>query len=336
VFVPRYWSEASHCERLPGRRQMTLRRFGWSSSGQEDAKVHARQRLEEALAVLRRDGPDGLRDFTRRERAVAYAGSDGLPIREEVVREHEDLDVVITRNVYGALCLNTTRAMFVDVDRAERDVAAWGCLGAVAGLIVGAAVALLTPGFPTLFMGIFVGIAAFTLLGWVVCRVRNFTDPLARNPLQWAIDRAKEWCAAHPAWRVAIYETPAGARLLPVHDTFDAGDEKTFEFMDFVRADPLYQRMCRIQKCFRARVSPKPWRIGVEKHFKAGGTWPVRDPEKLQRRADWIAKYERLAGSYASCRTVDTVGEGRSDSRIEAIRSLHDDLCQANSRGDLA
>ena len=135
---------------------------------------------------------------------------------------------------------------------------------------------------------------------------------------------------------MVAYETPAGVRLLPVHDAFDAGDAASFEFMDFVRADPLYQRMCRLQKCFRARVSPKPWRAGVDEHFRAGGTWPVTDPAKLASRAAWVRAYDESAAAFAACRYADTVGAGRADPRVERVRTLHDAMCRADTDLDLA
>jgi hypothetical protein len=336
MFIPRYWSEASQRESLPERRQVTLHRFGWSSTSQEEAQVHARQRLEEALAVLRRDGPGGLRGLKRREHLVAYSGSDGLPIREEVVRECEKTGVVITRNSYGARCLNTTLAMFVDVDRSEPGGTArgWGAvmLGAGLGGLCSYLGAVPMPFLAGAGLGGFLlGAAAM-----VIIRLRRGADLQTRDPLQWALRQTEAWCKTHPSWRVVVYETPAGARLLPVHDLFDAGDESTFEFMDFVKADPLYKRMCRLQKCFRARVSPKPWRCGMKEHFRAGGTWPVLDREKLERRARWVERYERAARPYASCRIVETIGEGRADPRVEEIRHLHDELCQVVSRRDLA
>lgn len=335
MFIPRYWSEASHCERTPDRRQVTVRRFGWSSTNQESADVHARQRVEEALAVLREGGPEALRGFTRRERKVAYAGSDGLPIREEIVREWEDADVVVTRNSYGALCLNTTRAMFVDVDRPEPHVGGFCCLGALLGAILGGV------GGPLLLetdwiLSAFVGMIAIALVASILARVRERCDLRARRPVQWAIERSRAWCASRPDWCVVAYETPAGARLLPVHAAFDASDESAFEFMSFVKADPLYQRMCRLQKCFRARVSPKPWRAGVQEHFRAGGTWPVQDPKKLAARAEWVRRYDQVASDHASCRLVETVGRGLPDPGVEQIRRIHDELCRAESGLELA
>ncbi len=339
MFIPRYWSEASHREQLPERKQVTVRRFGWSSTSQEDADVHARQRVEEALGVLRDGGPEALRDFTRRERKVAYAGSDGLPIREEIVREWPEADVVLTRNSYGSVCLNTTRAMFVDVDRAESHAGCFGCVGGLVGLLlgfVGAPLLFGVSGFGAVLLAAILGAIAFAWIGTTVGRIRESRDPRARDLLGWAVDRARAWCDEHPDWRVVAYETPAGARLLPVHAPFDAGDEKTFEFMSFVKADPLYQRMCTLQKCFRARVSPKPWRAGVKDRFRAGGTWPVREPYKLAARAAWVRAYDDVAGAYASCRLVDEVGRGRTDASVEEIRRLHDEMCRAEQDLPLA
>ena len=344
MFIPRYWSEASEREVFPGRRQVTVRRFGWSSTSQEEADVHARQRVEEALAVLRTEGPDGLRDFTRRERVVAYSGSDGLPIREEIVEEHPAIDVVLTRNSYGAVCLNTTRAMFVDVDGAGAGlgVGGLGCLGFLIGGFVG--IGGLAPAFGRdwdfhgagLILPGLAGAFAGLLATWLILRLVRFLRSRGRDPLEATTRRVEKWCEERRDWLVAVYETPAGARLLPLHATFDAAEESTFEFMAFVRADPLYVRMCRLQKCFRARVSPKPWRAGVNERFRAGGTWPVRDPGKLARRAAWVRAYEARAGVYASCRLAETVGRGRRDPDVEEIRRLHDRLCRADSNLELA
>jgi hypothetical protein len=49
-----------------------------------------------------------------------------------------------------------------------------------------------------------------------------------------------------------------------------------------------------------------------------------------------VARYERRADLYASCRRVDTVGTGHPDPGVEAVRRYHDDLCGADSRRELA
>lgn len=99
MIVPSFWAEARrHIRR--GNRQITVRRWGWSDTSEADAQAMAEARAEEALALAQTDNT-----LERRERKVAYNGAQGVPIREEVLERHGD--TVITRNAYGAKCLNT-------------------------------------------------------------------------------------------------------------------------------------------------------------------------------------------------------------------------------------
>jgi hypothetical protein len=121
-----------------------------------------------------------------------------------------------------------------------------------------------------------------------------------------------------------------------MHGAFEPTSEEARAFMKLVGADPLYVRMCELQKCFRARVSPKPWRVGVTAHFKAGGTWPVLDEAKLSRRSEWVLQYEAQSARHASCRYVETLGSRRSDPRVEEVRRIHDELSRAETRLEIA
>jgi hypothetical protein len=337
MFIPRYWSEASERQVLPGRRRVTLRRFGWSSTSQEDADVHARQRLEEALEVLRLGGEKALEGLRRRERRVAYAGGEGLPIREEIVREWEGAEVAVTRNSYGSLCLNARRAMFVDIDGMPVASGCWGCLAILAGAVAGA---ITGPWWIDLsrprLLGALAGAALFWGIALLAVRMGRALSLRRSNPLEWARRRIAAWCESHPEWSVRVYETPAGVRLLVAHAAFDPTDERARDFMRFVDADPLYARMCELQRCFRARVSPKPWRIGMEDHFRAGGTWPILDEAKLALRSEWIEEYEARSARHASCRYVETVGSGRTAPEVDEVRKIHDDLSKAETRLEIA
>jgi hypothetical protein len=108
MIIPEYWAEArlQHRDR---KRQVTMRRFGWSDIGQAEAQAHAEARVREAM-----DRALAGETLPRRERRVAYNGADGMPIREEIVDRAGD--TVITRNGYGALCLNTPNVLFADID----------------------------------------------------------------------------------------------------------------------------------------------------------------------------------------------------------------------------
>jgi hypothetical protein len=91
--------------------------------------------------------------------------------------------------------------------------------------------------------------------------------------------------------------------------------------------------MCRNQRCFRARLSAKPWRIGVQTHMKPRpGVWPVR-AERRAERAAWIADYEAKAARYAACVFVESLGSGRVHSKLAPLVDLHDRECRALAPG---
>ena len=108
MIVPRFWAEGRIQEQVAGK-QITVRRYGWSDDSPLAAQVHADQRTREAF-----DRIASGEKLNRRERKQAYNGADGVPIREEIVERQGD--TVITRNSYGARCLNTPDVLFVDID----------------------------------------------------------------------------------------------------------------------------------------------------------------------------------------------------------------------------
>jgi len=99
MLVPRYWAEARR-QRRKGRRQATVRRWGWSDDSPEAAQAHADARADEALEQLWQGDA-----IPRVESRRPYHGAEGTPIREEIVARQGE--TIITRNSYGAQCLNT-------------------------------------------------------------------------------------------------------------------------------------------------------------------------------------------------------------------------------------
>jgi hypothetical protein len=143
--------------------------------------------------------------------------------------------------------------------------------------------------------------------------------------------RITQFIASHPDWRLRIYRTPAGLRLLAVHATFAPTGAAAQEFLRAAGSDPVYVRMCQNQECFRARLTAKPWRIGVASHMKPRpGVWPV-NPDRLPERQRWIAEYEAAASGYAACRFEEEIGDGARDYRVEQVQRLHDDYARADS-----
>ena len=73
-----------------------------------------------------------------------------------------------------------------------------------------------------------------------------------------------------------LYRTRAGYRGIVTDRTGEPGDSFTDEFFAATGTDKQYARLCRVQKSYRARLTPKHWRLGVAKPPKqvsARGAW---------------------------------------------------------------
>ncbi len=325
MLIPSYWAEASVKARRENR-QMTIRRFGWSELNQEEAQHHAESRAQEALERLMAG-----EKLERREPKVAYNGAQGVPIREEVLSRHND--AVITRNLYGARCLNTPNVLFADIDFV---VPSKPKLFYSSVFFVVISVFLVAYNIVGLGLTCLLSLATWFLshhLGTWIWTQHLKTQPSAE---QSAMQRVDTFLDKHPEWHLRIYRTPAGLRLLAMHKTFGPDEPTVASVFKEIQADKIYVQMCSNQHCFRARVSPKPWRIGIASHLKPRpGVWPIK-PERLPERIRWVEEYERQAVAYASCRFLIAKGSNRVDSAVEEIRQLHDDLCQAHSDLPLA
>lgn len=313
MIVPDHWAEARRQHRASGK-QLTVRRFGWSVTNAADAQRMAEERAADALRRILA----GQR-LTRTERKLAYNGADGIPIREEVLARHGQ--EVITRNAYGARCLNTPRALFADIDGGN-----WNpdwCHGVLLGVlaIVSIVVAALLDRWK---LGIALLIGSFLFSGplastgsRLLLAFRGGAEALMRR-------RLRRFLGTHPEWNVRVYRTPAGFRLMAVHRPFDAREPAVAQFFKAVGVDPLYARMCERQHCFRARLTAKPWRLGIRSHLRPRpGVWPVH-AERLPLRQAWVREYESKAVAAASCHFLEGLGSGRTDDSLRAVIELHD------------
>ncbi|MEM7431636.1 MAG: hypothetical protein AAF351_06815 [Pseudomonadota bacterium] len=320
MIVPEYWAEAKERVVVNGKAR-TYKRFGWSDESEDDAYRKAQERLADVIVMVRRGEKVRLVDHK-----TAYNGAEGLPIREEIISRRGD--AVITRNGYGAACLNTPDVMFADVDVDEPSSARYGWTIFGLALLASLWTRHNWAGNGEVLSWILLATALFLSapLGKLIHRVAGL---FSVNPYDAALARIETFTQKDRLALVRIYRTPNGFRVLAMHDTFEPDGRGAQSFMRGVGGDPLYAQMCRNQKCFRARLSPKPWRIGIEEHMRPRpGVWPISE-ERLPDRRRWIRRYETVAANYAACRYEKTVGDGRSIRKCEDIRRLHDDLCRA-------
>jgi hypothetical protein len=320
MLIPKFWAEARRHQRRDTRR-FTVRRQGWSDASQEAAQLHADQRADEAIARIMAG-----EDLPRREKRTSY-GIEGVPIREEVVSWHGES--AVTRNIYGARCLNTPKAFFVDVDFAVATGSCW------LNIVIAVALIWLSVKYLPLKMLFLTVPAAFTASTLVTHFLEVTAIALRGGSERIARSRIDKVLAARDLWRWRVYRTPAGFRVLMMHRQFAPDDPEVDEVFAALAADGLYALMCKKQQCFRARVSPKPWRMGMEKMPPQRKVWPIPEID-MPRRLEWIDRYEQAATGYAACQFVGEFGEGMIDGNVAVVQRLHDHLCQAESGLPLA
>ena len=111
MHFPRHWAKAHHEMPTP-KGPARVDCWRWSDISIEDARERAVEAARKVAEAFVRDG-----------RPPDRYGYGDRPLREPVLRQIQDEsgDVVaaITRNAHGCEVLNTTRAMFVDVDFPE-------------------------------------------------------------------------------------------------------------------------------------------------------------------------------------------------------------------------
>lgn len=327
MIVPQFWADARcHQPRAKGQPQVTVRRFGWSDTSQEDAQQMATQRAEDAFRRIISG-----EKLPKREPKIGYNGAQGVPIREEILSRHND--VIVTRNAYGAHCLNTPDVLFADLDFKTYSSSFLNC-GIILMLLAGAATAgylvrSRAVGVITFFAVLFLG----TIISKIVDRISAKFRPDQETLVRQRIDTVLK---SYSSWRVRLYRTPAGFRLLVLHRLFKPDEPEVLEFFQALETDPVYVQMCQNQHCFRARVSPKPWRIGIKDHMRPRpGVWPV-NAANLDARNKWVRAYEEASKRFASCRFVETFGSSAVHAKAAAVCELHDRLSQALSGLDIA
>lgn len=146
-------------------------------------------------------------------------------------------------------------------------------------------------------------------------------------------DRLRDALRSSGVGSTRVYRTAAGYRLLATDRLYTPGSSDSESLMRQVGADPAFIQLCRIQDSFRARLTPKPWRIG-----KAAppGDFPREDARVRQAFDRWLQEYDRAAGSKATCQFVETIGDGSIHPDVAHIVQLHDDRTRATSSLPLA
>jgi hypothetical protein len=228
---------------------------------------------------------------------------------------------VITRNSYGAKCLNTPDVLIADVDTTNQATLR---LTLALAVLLFFAVCFTSWQLDHVRAGIILGLAAALFANLLANNLLKIYQTLAGGPLELLRKKLNKFFSQNPTWNIRLYRTPAGFRLIVTQQNFHPSDAQVHNFFTRIGADPLYTKMCQRQACFRARLSAKPWRIGLNNRLKPRpGVWPVAQ-ERLAERRRWIEHYDRQAVNFAACCFIASMGSGVVTEPIAAVIKLHD------------
>jgi hypothetical protein len=142
-----------------------------------------------------------------------------------------------------------------------------------------------------------------------------FDSTIALNE-EVALCSLRFFCSIHPEASFRIYRTAKGLRYIRTDRESDP--RWCWQIGKPLMADPRYLNLCSFQETFRARLTPKPWRVGL-----------LRDEVDSLSMEDW--KEEMGEGRYRVCEYVATIGSGTVIDVFEKMIHYHDELTRSHT-----
>lgn len=105
------------------------------------------------------------------------------------------------------------------------------------------------------------------------------------------------------------------------------GSEEATQILQAMDSDPVYVELCTTHETFRARLTPKPWRIGMGAPRMG---WPTERPSGDDVRQRWVSRYDIASTGRASSARVASFG-APAEATEQRILDLHDVRTEADS-----
>jgi hypothetical protein len=147
------------------------------------------------------------------------------------------------------------------------------------------------------------------------------------------VTRVESWARQHPELGLRVYRTFGGLRVLVTNQVFDPTRQDSLEILRALGSDPLYVKLCQAQGCFRARLTPKPWRCGLR---VPPSQYPFENAAAEARYRQWEQQYLQSSAPYAVCRLVKTLGPAETHPDLVPVVALHDEATRVPEQRPLA
>lgn len=135
------------------------------------------------------------------------------------------------------------------------------------------------------------------------------------------VERIESVVGADPALRLRLYRTTSGFRILLLSQLIPAQEARAGQLLQALGSDRLYVALCKTQDSYRARLTPKPWRIGVR---RPPSRFPFLSAEKERAYREWEREYTAAAAHFATCALVADFGSASPDPTAREVARLHD------------
>ncbi len=240
---------------------------------------------------------DALRVAEQRAQSTAQAMANGVPrdqgyygnahpIREEIIEAFEEdglCSAIISRNHYGCLVLNTADVFFADIDKPDQSNAP----SPIASIL--------------------------NLFGMNAPETKSFEQEL--------IDNIAQHCSQNSNLGLRLYRTANGYRIVVTNETIPANEARSRRLLQSLGSDKLYVSLCRSQDCYRARLTPKPWRCGAT---RPPCRYPFSTDQQKHTYRQWEQQYESTAQAFATCALIGQFGSNQIHPTVDKITRLHD------------
>jgi len=135
------------------------------------------------------------------------------------------------------------------------------------------------------------------------------------------LNKIEAYQKKNPNISIKVYETYAGLRFVVTNKTYNPMDAAVESLFSDLHVDPLYKRLCKQQTCFRARLTPKPWRLNLE---RPASRFP-RGSGKMQNDfEDWLKKYQLSSANKSVVNTLASFGTSAMHPDVEKVLRVHD------------
>lgn len=291
---PRFHAVASHSDQDLRGNWITRSVRRISETSEEEAQRLAERDVRALVERIKAGETDGADRYAYGQRGLVE------PVLKRIEADQGGEAGRITVNSYGCEVLNTPSVWFIDVD------------------LPGARPRNTSPG----------------LLGRLLGRKPEPAPEVEATPEEeTALSKLSALVDAAPHLGFRVYRTAGGLRYLCSSALFDPTMDELNGMMERLGADANYIQLCRVQKTFRARLTPKPWRCGLQAARTDLAPGVLAPGPRYER---WKSKYAAKASGYAVCRLIKVCGASQVHPAVEKIMRLHDEAVGSESGLPLA